>query len=282
MIRIKWLIVPATFLLFYLQTAAAQEYDFHPALSDRFTFTLGAFKTSSIFKISAAGSLNDAGTQSKIDFGKTIGVDEKSTVFNGQLRWQFGEGQKWSLWGQYFKISSDGSAILKKDIDWEGDTFLAGSSVGGGVRVEVIRAFIGRSLIRKPQHDLGIGVGLHSLKLGAFIEGEVLLQDGTAKFRRDDASTTAPLPNIGLWYNYSPVRNWLIHGRIDWLSASIGDYDGTFWNNSIGVDYQLARHFGVDLSYQFFDIDLDIKKSHWNGGVNMTYKGPVLSVTANW
>lgn len=276
----RWSSVPAALLLFSLQTAAAQDYDFHPALSDRFLFTTGAFKSDSALKVSASGSLDI--NRSEIDFGNTIGVDEKTTIFNGQLRWQLGQEQKWSLWGQYFKNSSTGTASLEKDVEWQGDTFLAGTSVGGGVRIEVIRGFIGRSLIRKPQHDLGIGAGLHSLKLAAFIEGQAVLEDGTAKFRQDDASTTAPLPNLGLWYNYSPARNWLLHARFDWLSASIGDYDGTFWNNSIGVDYQFARHFGVDLSYQFFDIDLDINKSDWKGGVNLTYKGPVLSLTANW
>jgi hypothetical protein len=91
-----------------------------------------------------------------------------------------------------------------------------------------------------------------------------------------------PLPNIGAWYNFSPARNWLLHGRVDWISANIGDYDGTLWNTSVGVSYQAWRHIGFDLSWQYFNLNLKVDKSDWRGKADMTYSGPVLAITGNW
>ena len=87
---------------------------------------------------------------------------------------------------------------------------------------------------------------------------------------------------MGFWYNVSPARKWLLHARIDWISASVGDYDGTLWNTAIGVNYQAFRHFGFDLSYQLFNLNVGVDRTDWQGGIDLSYRGPVLSVTASW
>ena len=69
---------------------------------------------------------------------------------------------------------------------------------------------------------------------------------------------------------------------MDWISADLGKIDGTLWNTNAGVNFQAWRHVGFDLSYQYFHLDLTVDKSDWRGGADMTYSGPVISVTANW
>jgi hypothetical protein len=146
----------------------------------------------------------------------------------------------------------------------------------------VTRIFIGRSLVKNPRHDFGIGIGIHNLDLSVFIEGEVMIDDLTSEFQHGDASKSQPLPNVGGWYNFSPARKWLLHTRLDWISANIGDYNGTLWNTLVGVNYQAFRHVGFDLSYQYFDLNLKIDKTDWRGEVHMRYSGPVIGMTVNW
>jgi len=259
---------------------AQQDYEYHPGLSDNFVLSLGVFRSDNAFSISADGVVDNG--DDRIDFDDGVGVDGSSTLFNGQLRWNFGKQRKWSLWGQYFKNDASGEAVLEEDVEWQDITFREGTFVGAGVKMEIIRVFVGRSLVKNPQHDFGIGAGLHILNLGAFIEGEVFIDDGTTEFQRGDVSKSQPLPNIGTWWNYSPARKWLLHTRVDWISAKVGDYDGTLWNTSVGVNYQAFRHVGFDLSYQYFDLNLKVDSADWLGEVDMRYSGPVLSVTANW
>ena len=270
----------AALLTFTCTSAFAQDYEYHPVLSDRFVLTAGAFKSKNSFKISAEGDASNSGRE--IDFGNSVGVDESSTILNGQLTWKFGQEKKWRLAGQVFDTESSGEATLKEDVDWNDGTFLTGSSLEGGVDIQVIRAFVGRSLVKTAQTDIGIGAGLHNLKMGAFLEGEALLGDGSVEFRESRVNSSQPLPNLGAWYQFSPRRDWLLHGRVDWISAKVGDLDGTLWNISAGVNYQFSRHFGADLSFQFFDLDVGISKNDWNGGVNLSYTGPVLSLVGSW
>ena len=260
-------------------TALAQDSDYHPAMSDNFMFTVGAFRSDNTFKIRA---LEGEIGEDDVDFGKSVGVDQSNTIGNIQLRWKFGRERKWSISGQYFSNNATGDATLEEDVEFDGINFQEGTFVEAGVKLEIVRLFLGRSFVHNEQHDFGVGVGIHNLDLSAFIGGEILADDETTGYERADVGGSQILPNIGTWYNFSPASRWLLHGRVDWISANIGDYDGTMWNANLGVNFQAWRHVGFDLSYQYFNINLNVDKSDWRGGVDMTYSGPVLGVTATW
>lgn len=279
--KIMCFLLSVTPALVFSGTVLAEDYEYHPALSDNFTLMLGAFKSDNSFRISADGTITDE-IGDIVDFGDSVGVDQSSTLLNGQLRWQFGKNRKWSLWGQYFSNDATGEAVLKEDVEWQDVIFREGTFVGAGVDMAVTRVFIGRSFIKNQQHDFGVGIGLHNLDLNVFIEGDISINDESTEFFRGDVSKSQPLPNVGGWYNYSPARKWLVHGRLDWISANIGDYNGTLWNTSLGINYQAFRHFGFDLSYQYFNLNLAVDNSDWTGDVDMRYSGPVLAVTTTW
>ena len=276
-----YVLLSVSFVLMFSDTVPAQDFEYHPALSDNFTLVLGAFKSDNAFKISAEGSIADE-VEDQIDFDDSVGVDKSSTLLNAQLRWKFGKKRKWSLWGQYFNNDATGEAVLTEDVEWQDVIFREGTFVGAGVDVAVTRLFIGRSLVKNQQHDFGIGAGLHNLDLSVFIEGDISIDEESTEFFRGDTDKSQPLPNVGAWYNVSPTRKWLIHGRVDWISADIGDYNGTLWNANIGVNYAAFRHVSFDLSYQFFELNLKIDKSDWRGEVDMTYDGPILAVMFTW
>ena len=69
---------------------------------------------------------------------------------------------------------------------------------------------------------------------------------------------------------------------LDWLSASVGDYSGGILNSSVGVNFQLLKHLGVGLSYQYFRLDVDVDSNDWKGAAEINYRGPFLSLTTNW
>lgn len=150
------------------------------------------------------------------------------------------------------------------------------------MKFSVARLFFGYELWDGPQYEIGVGVGLHWMKTKAFIEGQVLTDVGDGKFLRGETSINAPLPDIGAWYYYSPASKWLLSARVDWLDASIGDYNGSLWNISAGLDYQFADHWGLGLTYQFFKLDVGVESSDWNGSIKINNNGPLLALTTNW
>ena len=281
MTRLCYCCLVALLLMTVTAPLLAQDYDYHPALSDNFTASIGWMRSSNSFKAEADGT--DPGDDGDyIDFEDSLGVSGHSTLWNGQLRWKFGGQRKWSLFGQYFTNSAKGEAVLTKDIEWDGDTFREGSLVGAGVKMSIARLMVGRSWIKNDRHDFGVGVGIHNIDIDIYIEGDIAVNEEDFEFKRDEVGGSQVLPNIGAWYNFSPAKRWLLHARVDWISADIGDYDGTLWNTTVGVNFQAWRHVGFDLYWQYFNLNGGAEKDDWRGRLDLTYSGPVVAMTFAW
>ena len=250
--------------------------DFHPALSDRFIFSAGGFWPDKSLKIQVDGSE----PEEEIDFEEDLKLSDREATWALNFRWRFGE--KWSVFGQYWEVSDSGGAVLEEDIEWGDIVFKEGTFAQTGMDLSVARVFFGRKFGNKPNQEWGIGAGLHWLEISTFLEGQILSSEGELVFDRQSVSADFPLPNIGGWYGYSWSPNWMFHTRVDWLSASIGDYSGGLWNAQAGVDWRFWRNFGLGLNYNFFQLDVDIDKSDWRGAAEATQHGPFLALTATW
>jgi len=273
---LQWLAVVFFLSLLPQQAVSQWETSQHPKLTDRFLLAAGAFVPEKNLNIRVDGSLPSV----NLDFDERLNLSSDQTTFSGELRWRFGE--KWSVSAQYFNTDDSATAELTEDISWEDYVLKVGSNVGAGVEATVARVFLGRTISTGQRHEFGLGFGLHWLEIGAYLEGEFFLNEESTGVRREAVSADAPLPNIGGWYWYALSPRWLLTTRLDWLSASIGEYSGSLWNANAGVTFQAWRNVGISLSYQLFKLDVDIDKSDWHGGADLTYDGPFLAAHVNW
>ncbi|MGD8580543.1 MAG: hypothetical protein PVI46_14520 [Lysobacterales bacterium] len=248
----------------------------HPWFEDDFLVSLGSFLPNKSVKMNADGQVPG----SEIDFTNGLDATSDEITPSGTLRWKFGD--KWSLWGQYFKTSDSGEKTIDGAIIWDDVEYQAGATLEAGVDLTVTRIFFGRIFSKGEQYEFGAGAGLHWLKLGAFVQGEAYIGDETAAIRRESVSAHAPLPNIGAWYWYEFSPRWLLTTRVDWLGATIGEYSGDLWNANAGINFQAWKNVGFRLSYQWFKLNVDVDKDDWHGGTNLTYEGPFASINFNW
>jgi hypothetical protein len=250
----------------------------HPSLTDQFVLDLGMYFPERSVEIRVDGTI--AGINQDIDFEKQVGLNRSDETLSVDFGWRF--GKKWSLLTQYFQSSGAREAVLNEDIEWNDVVFGQGSNVVAGQDFSVLRVFFGRQFSSNERHDFGLGIGLHWIEIGAFIEGEIITGGGPTMFRRESVSAEAPLPNFGAWYRYSISPKWAFKSRIDWLNADIGDYSGSITNASLGVNYQMFDNFGVGLSYNALELDLRIRKSNWQGKFNTSYEGVFAYVSTSW
>lgn len=251
---------------------------YHPWLSDKFLLHVGGFLPRKSIELAARGSID--GDLIPIDFDKTFQGGDKENVAAISFHWRF--GQKWWLSTEHYRTRFSESAQLEKEIEWNGVIFPVGAYAKAGVSNNIYRLVVGREVFRNHNSDLGLSVGVHWMDLGAFIEGEIRIGDGVTGVQRESVSASAPLPNVGLTYQYSLSRKWLVGAQLDWFSASFDEYSGSIKNYNVGINYQINDHFGLGLSYKRFQVDVDVDKSGWYGAVKLAHKGPFISVTSNW
>ena len=271
-------VLPAVLLLAAVAAHGQEQDDLHPFLTDRYFVDVGLYFPDRELELSVEGSLDPVGRD--VDFEEQLGLEKRDELFAMNLGWKFGE--KWELGAQYFESDGQRSAVLEEDVEWGDFVFGEGTGVAAGLSFELIRAFFGRSFESADHHDFGVGFGLHHLELGAFIEGNAILNGNPAGFRRESVKAAAPLPNIGAWYVRSLSKRWAVRARFDWLSADVGDYDGRLINVSAGINYRLFRNVGLGLSYNFFQLDVGVDDDGWRGEVKTTYDGLFVHASGYW
>jgi hypothetical protein len=254
--------------------------DRHPALDTKFYASVGGFFASRAFKVSAEGSITPSSPTQYVDFESDLKVDDTPELIVAEFRWQFAE--KWNLGLQYFSSTRDAQHMLEESIEWDGVTYEIGAVVVAETSLDVTRIVFSRHFLQGKGHDFRLAGGLHWLDISAQIAGEAMLGDGTTAFAKSKATGSLPIPNVGALYQYSPSEKWLFSARVDWFSASVGNYSGDIWNTNLGANYQVAKHMGIGLGYQFFQIDGTISEDQWKGDLKIRFYGPTFQVSAFW
>jgi len=266
-----------TLTLIMVNSAAAQtSEEFHPYLSNKFNIEAGVFWP----KVNFTAAVDGSEPNDEIDIDEALRLEDYHSSLSAEFRWRFGE--KWSFWAQYWGTDTDGSVILEEALPWEDVIFAPGTFATGGVSLDVTRLFVGRIFSQSVRHEFGAGFGVHWLQLKTFAEGEIIVDDDSLEFYSDSASADFPMPNIGAWYFYSWSPKWMAQARVDWLSASVGDYSGGIWDIQVGVNYQAFKTVGFGLYYKWFKLNGELDDEHWHGSVDLAQGGPLLTVSATW
>lgn len=258
---------------------AEDEDDRHPYFSNSFSLDVGLFMPRRQVELSVDGPLGSIQGED-IDFDESFGLQKRDDLFAMNFAWRFGE--KWELGAQFFESDGQRQAVLEEDVEWGEFVFGAGTGVAAGIDFTLFRTFFGRNFDSADHHDFGVGIGIHYLEIGAFIEGLAILNGQQAGFRREAVKAEAPLPNVGAWYVRSLSDRWAMRLRLDWFSAKVGDYDGELINASAGLNYQLFDHVGLGVSYNYFELDVGVKKQGWRGEVKTIYDGVFIHASVYW
>lgn len=275
---IRTLLLASALSCISINSAGAADWEENPILTDKYRLSLGSFFASVDSTLSINGTTDLF--ESDFDFDESFGLDDSQSKLSGTFYWRFGE--KWSVAFQYFDQDVSSTAVLAEDVEWGDFVLEQGSNVSAGTFDEVYRVFFGRKFIDGDNYEFGAGLGIHYMKIGAFASGEFFLNGESTGFRRESVEAAAPLPNIGAWYYYAWSKRWAGHARLDWLSASFDEYSGSLVNAAVGINFQATRHFAIGLDYNYFDLNVDVESSSWNGSADLERAGPFLFLTATW
>lgn len=273
-------LAPILVLTCALIPASVKADDVHPLMTSRYWVHAGAFFAARDLDISARGAVSVDIPTPLVDFESSVGVDDEPDLLMLEAGWRFTDN--WSFMLQHFGSRRSGSRAIEEQIEWDDLIFDVGAEIYGKSNLEITRAFFSRHFRGDGPHSLQLGAGLHYLKVAVEYGGEVTLNDGTTTIDSSRKSTSAPVPNIGAWYRYSPSDRWLLSARVDWFSANLGDIEGGIWNVAAGANFSVSKHFGVGLTYQFFEMDVTVKETNWFGDVRARFGGPNLQFSAYW
>ena len=89
---------------------------------------------------------------------------------------------------------------------------------------------------------------------------------------------SAPLPNFGLVALFN-LKKWLsLDANLGFFSLRTKDLEGTLYDFSGKLVFKPAKWFGINLSYQVFDIRVIFPFENVNTTVDYNFRGPAVGV----
>jgi hypothetical protein len=242
----------------------------HPALTDRFSFELGAYNSRASTQASFGPSTGGVGVI--VDFEQTLGLEERNLSAIGGFLWRITD--RWRLEVDYFSLNRDATRTLATDVTWGNQTFVAGSTVNSKYDFSDIRVSGGYSFFKRRDKELGVGLGLHVAGIKTSLQASGLGAEAT--------DVTAPLPVLNLYGTFALTSEWAVRFRMDWLSLNYDAYSGDLRSTAIDVLYRPFRHVGFGMGLRTFVLDVEIDKTDWRGQARTTYTGPTAFVNVSF
>ncbi|TCM20869.1 hypothetical protein EDF56_102532 [Novosphingobium sp. PhB165] len=214
-----------------------------------------------------------------ISLEKDLKLDKNDVLPSFTAGARFG---RFIIGADYYKLKRNGDVSLADDITFDGVTYPAAANVSSGFDSTIYRLTLNYAIVKKPDLELGAGIGLHATDFVISISGEGSVGNQAAQTEVRRRKALAPLPTLGLFGIYKVAPRVELNARADYLSLNIGDYDGRLINVQGGANYNVMKNVAIGVVYRYVNYRLGVDKDSWNGRVRYKLYGPAVQLQASF
>ena len=249
---------------------AAAQVPLHPALEDKWSFGLGAFFPNTATQAQLTSNTTGLGTS--IEFEDTFNMDRSKTVPVFYARWRI--NQRWRIDAEYFQLNRSSERVIDREIRWGDRVFPINTTVASTFDFSDLRVSAGYSFFRRPDKELGVGLGLHMAWY------DVSLRTPASSGEGQDV--LAPLPVLSIYGNFALTDRWAVGGRLDRFSLEYDKFSGGITQLALDLQYQPFKHVGFALGYRGLVIRAEVEEARVTGKFRQVFSGPMASVNVSW
>ena len=214
------------------------------------------------------------GAGADVDLENDLDLGENVTTYWGNVAWRFSKKHRLSV--GYFQFDRDASATAKEDLQIGDEIYPAGASISTEFKIGVLPITYTYSFMNKKKYEFGGTIGLHWSTLYFDAAGSASLSDLDVD-ANISADAAAPMPLIGLLYDYHFTPKWTVgaHGELFFLDIKDNTFafSGTITNLRLHTDYWVFNNLGLGAAVNWFALDVEVDDSDWKGDLDYQYLG---------
>jgi hypothetical protein len=221
---------------------------------DRATITLGAnvatLNSSVSFGINGAAGLS-------VTPENVLGLDSTLFVFGIGGFYRLGESKRHQINLSYAGYHRSASTTLTDQIQI-GDTVLfPGTQVDTVFNFDIARVSYTYAVFQDERVRIGLGLGVYVAPVK--INVKVATPDQT--FEAGKLQATLPLPAIVLAGELRLTPKFSLVGDFNAMYLEINDFQGALLNTTLGIEYNLWKHFGLGMAFNIMAVNVEAKSS---------------------
>ncbi len=239
---------------------------------ERFSLNVGGF----VATVNSDFRLGSQSLGAGIDISPedALGLDSSLFVFRADALWRFTSNRRHRFELSYYDLRRASTKNLEADIQIGDRIFTAGTTVDALFDLQVIRAGYSYSLIQDDRIDLGISAGLYVMPIRIKVSS-------TTSNEVTDEGITAPLPVLGLHFDFAITPKFFLKQSIDVFYFQYQNFQGDLLDTRVGVEYNIWKHFGVGVAYEYFRLQVKAESQDYPyidlvGKIQFNYGGIML------
>jgi hypothetical protein len=229
------------------------------------------------FKLSSQA----AGIGIDLDVEDALELETSQNIFRVDAGWRFTKNKRHKAEFSWFRFDRSGTRFLNQAIeipDGEGgSTSIGPGQLQSDFKLDVYKLKYEYSAILDDRFDLNLGVGVYVMPVKFGFTG-TLNGAGQEKLSED---ITAPLPVLGLGFDFAITSKWFLRQQTDLFYLELGDFRGGIVSSNIAVEYLPWKWAGFGLAFDSMKLTVEAEGNDYpgvdfNGAVNISYIGALL------
>ncbi|KPJ92335.1 MAG: hypothetical protein AMJ55_09920 [Gammaproteobacteria bacterium SG8_15] len=227
------------------------------------------------FKIEVGYYLPSFNTRLRLD-SKTLGVGDEVDMeddiglhrelgilrFNGHYRFA---SRHRVLFG-YYSFDRSSTRIIDEEFQIGDQVYPVNTTITSTTDATIIDLHYMYSLAKTKDYEFAAGLGLHTISWQWDFRETGGGQATTSK-------ATAPLPLLGLSFDYTISQNWRAGALAQFLALTMDGYEGQFTNVRASIEYSLYKNIALGFGLDAFDMDISEDRSELQGRLRWSYTG---------
>jgi len=215
-----------------------------------------------------------------LDVEEFLGLDANDSAFRIDAGYRFGKTGRHKVEFSLFRFDREGSKYIDEQVEIPPE--LGGGTIGPGsfhslFNFDIYKLKYEYSFVFDDRVDLNVGLGVFIMPikfgLGVYAGG---VGEGSMY-----ESITAPLPVIGLGFDFAITPKWIISQQLELFYLEIGDFKGAITSISVALEYLPWKHVGFGLGVDGMQVRVEARGSDYpgvdfRGDLKFTYFGAQL------
>lgn len=217
--------------------------------SERYDIRLGGFFVQDIdsqLRVDAKNTATPHGTT--IDLGDNLNIDNSVEVFRADFTAYIAKRHRLDF--SWFNMKVSGRTTLLDDIDWGNTHFPDGITVESYIKNNIFRLSYTYFIAQHENWQFGLSLGAHVMKINSGITAVSTALTANEGF-------TAPLPVLGLVYDYAITPTIILRGHGEWFGISYDEYEGSLIDIYGAVEWRFKPWGGLGVGVEYFNLNIE-------------------------
>ena len=227
-------------------------------LPARWEFGIGGFLPNISTTATLSGPLGHA---TSINLEHRLGLSANTQTLDLLAGFRIANRHMVSL--EFFSFGRSATKTLTDSLVVNDSVYHAGATVDLNAKIQYYGFTYRYYIWRRQRWELGTGLGIDALNLN-FNFGVRASAGGKADSAKTGGSITAPVPLLGIYFDWEMWRNIYLRGQLQALFLSYQQYSGGVRDRRLMVEWYPWRDYGFGAGWHY--VGLDIKRNGSLGG----------------